>query len=96
MVPTYDRGIRNREIIFSKDNRMNLIDWIGAKPTRRTFLGRTAAGLGTTALGSIMAPGMLSPAHAATSENARGVLAKPHFPPKVKRVIWLKIGRAHV
>lgn len=77
---------------------MNLLDWIGTRPTRRSFLGRTAAGLGTTALSSLITPAPFSSAHGATSENSRGVLEKPHFAPKVKRVIWLTMagGPSHL
>ena len=55
--------------------------------TRRAFLGNTARGLGSLALGSLMAedrwPGLISP---------------HHFPPKAKRVIWLTMagGPSHL
>ncbi|MFM8475775.1 MAG: DUF1501 domain-containing protein, partial [Planctomycetaceae bacterium] len=56
---------------------------------RRAFLGRSATGVGSMALASLLA-----------AENARGETSSPsstlaaqpglpHFPPKAKRVIWL-------
>ncbi len=54
---------------------------------RRHFFGRTAAGIGAAALGSILNPGMFS----ALGADAGGapVLGQPHFKPKAKRVIYL-------
>jgi hypothetical protein len=51
--------------------------------TRRQFFGRIAGGLGGAALASLM------PSEAAASEPAIQVPGGPHFPPKVKRVIYL-------
>src|SRR6195952_4549283 len=48
--------------------------------TRRQLFGRAAAGLGTAALGSIMAPSAFA---------AKGLPGLPHFAPKAKRVIYL-------
>jgi hypothetical protein len=48
--------------------------------TRRQLFGRTTTGIGVAALASLMGES----AHA-----AGGVLKTPHFPPKVKRVIYL-------
>ncbi len=48
--------------------------------TRRHFFGRTAAGLGSVALGSLLNPQLL---RAATMPGL------PHFPPKAKSVIFL-------
>lgn len=50
--------------------------------TRRHFFSRTAAGLGTAALGSLLNPGMF----ASTPEYP---LSQTHFPAKAKRVIYL-------
>ncbi len=60
---------------------------------RRTFLGQACRGVGTVALSSL-----LSPAHAAEPEKGRGVIAKPHVPPKAKRVIFLVMagGPSHL
>jgi hypothetical protein len=52
--------------------------------TRRTFLGRTSLGLGSLALASLFQR------DARANSVARGGLPDlPHFPPKVKRVIFL-------
>ena len=48
--------------------------------TRRQFLSRTSAGIGTAALASLLNP--------ALSAQQR-VAGLPHFAPKAKRVIWL-------
>src|SRR4051812_5490519 len=53
--------------------------------TRRHFFGRTAAGIGAAALGSILNPSLFS----ADSEIGNYVLGKPHFTPKAKRIIYL-------
>lgn len=52
--------------------------------SRRTFLGKTSAGLGALALASL-----LNPKDLFAGDTAPGVPGKPHFPPKVKRVIYL-------
>jgi Protein of unknown function (DUF1501) len=55
--------------------------------TRRQFFGRSAAGIGTVALASLLNPGLLA---AATQERSTGgVLKSLHFAPKAKRVIYL-------
>ncbi len=46
--------------------------------TRRQFLGRTSAGLGAAALGSLLDPRALA---------AGGLPRLPHFAPKARRVI---------
>jgi len=55
--------------------------------TRRHFFGRSAAGIGTLALGSLLNPTLFS-AMGAEPEGALP-LGKPHFAPKAKRVIYL-------
>ena len=55
-----------------------------ARYSRRDFLSKTSLGLGATALASL-----LSPAALMAQDPDRGVLGGPHFPPKVKRVIYL-------
>ena len=52
---------------------------------RRTFLGRTAAGLGAFALGTLLNPRLL----AAEADKWRGVVSPLHHAPKAKRVIYL-------
>ncbi|HEX8915758.1 MAG TPA: DUF1501 domain-containing protein [Humisphaera sp.] len=65
---------------------------------RRTFLGQAARGAGGLALASLLNPSILAAATtaggAAGSGGVKldrwpGVVAKPHVPPKAKRVIWL-------
>lgn len=60
--------------------------------TRRTFLGRTAQGIGSLALASLLNPSLLMAAGDIGEEKVQkwhGVITTPHFPPKVKRVIHL-------
>ena len=52
---------------------------------RRTFLGRTAAGLGAFALGTLLNPRLL----ASETEKWPGVINPLHHAPKAKRVIYL-------
>ena len=52
--------------------------------SRRSFLSRTSLGLGAAALSSLLDN---TTAQAATTSE--GALGKPHFAPKVKRVIYL-------
>ena len=56
--------------------------------TRRAFIGRAAAGLGTLALGSLLNPQLLG----STPTNAgawRGVVNPLHHAAKIRRVIYL-------
>ncbi len=55
--------------------------------SRREFLTRSALGVGAMALGTILNP--LRASHSASADPLKGVLGQPHFPPKVKRVIYL-------
>jgi hypothetical protein len=48
--------------------------------TRRQLFGRAATGIGTVALGSLLAP---------RADAAKGLPGFPNFPPKAKRVIYL-------
>ena len=54
--------------------------------TRRAFLGGSAAGLGSLALGALLRPAALA---ADPAERWRGVVNPPHHSPRVKRVIYL-------
>src|SRR5204863_4375936 len=57
---------------------------------RRTFLKRTATGLGSVALASLLNPGALFAADKKQKmEKWRGVVDPLHFAPKAKRVIFL-------
>jgi len=68
--------------------------------TRRAFLGRASAGLGSLALASLLDPGFLKagPGGATETDRWRGVVNAFHHPPKVKRVIWLYMsgGPSHL
>lgn len=56
--------------------------------TRRQFFGRTASGIGTAALASILNPGLLGgPAHGMVFDPM--AVKPPHFAPKAKNVIYL-------
>jgi len=56
--------------------------------SRRDFLTKTTLGLGTLALSSLLNP-LESMANSMSPLNGGGILGKPHFAPKVKRVIYL-------
>jgi hypothetical protein len=60
---------------------------------RRTFLGQSCRGVGAMALSSLFAP-----AGAGEPERYRGVVTKPHVPPRAKRVIFLVMagGPSHL
>ncbi len=71
--------------------------------TRRQLFGRTAAGIGTAALASLLNPALF--AQSAAGESAAspatgrlGALGGPHFAPKAKRVIYLFMsgGPSHI
>src|SRR5437867_6744614 len=68
---------------------------------RRAFLGRMSHGLGSLALASLVNPALLRAAAVKAPTNKdkwTGVVNPPHFPPKVKRVIWLTMagGPSHL
>jgi hypothetical protein len=56
--------------------------------SRRTFLGRGAAGLGLVALNSLLHPRLSAAAQPVTAPS-KGVVNPLHFSPKAKRVIYL-------
>ncbi len=64
-------------------------DQIHDQYSRRTFLGKTSAGLGALALASLLNPNDLFAGTPSDGVSGAGALGKPHFPPKVKRVIYL-------
>ena len=69
--------------------------------TRRAFLGRTSQGVGMLALASLIHPALLRAATAQAAsrkDNWTGVVNPPHFPPKVRRIIWLSMagGPSHL
>ena len=61
--------------------------------TRRWFLQDCGVGVGRVALASLMANGLSSGSRAAEAENPTAP-KKPHFPAKVKRVIYLFMAGA--
>jgi hypothetical protein len=72
---------------------------LGLAHTRRYFFGRTAVGLGTAALASVMNPELgradsAGAAGPAASGQTGGVLAGLHHAPTAKRVIWLFMADA--
>ncbi len=58
--------------------------------TRRHFFGRTATGIGTAALASLVNPELF----ANDPRTQQGSLGAPHFAPKAKRVIYLFMSGA--
>ncbi len=64
-----------------------------ASVSRRAFLGK--AGIGSLALASLLNPSLFA---ASAPDRWPGVITKPHFPPKAKRVIWLTMagGPSHL
>src|SRR5262245_29678050 len=65
--------------------------------TRRQLFGRTAAGIGTAALASLLNPSLFA-APETVAGGRRGVLGEPHFAPKAKNVIYLFMsgGPSHI
>lgn len=63
--------------------------------TRRTFLGRTACGIGATALASTLTQSLWA---ASEPTTRRGVVQPLHFAPKAKRVIFMTMagGMSHL
>ncbi|HCC59074.1 MAG TPA: sulfatase, partial [Solibacterales bacterium] len=55
--------------------------------TRRHFFGTASAGIGATALASLLNPRLF--AATATAAQTGGLPGLPHFAPKAKRVIYL-------
>lgn len=60
-----------------------------AQWTRRAFFGRTATGLGTAALASLLGPSLLRADNPTPATGANGILPGLDFAPKAKRVIYL-------
>jgi len=65
--------------------------------TRRAFFGRTATGIGTAALASLLNPALFG-APVTPPAGVPGVLHDLHFAPKAKRVIYLFMsgGPSHI
>src|SRR5436309_5169868 len=75
--------------------------------TRRQLFGRTATGIGTAALASLLNPAMFSTPIVSAAEagvasfglpGTHGALRALHFAPKAKRVIYLVMcgGPSHI
>ena len=56
---------------------------------RRTFLQRSAYGVGGLALGTLLGDGAANAAPPAVGGGIPGVITKPHFPIRAKRIIHL-------
>ena len=73
--------------------------FLAQRETRRTFLGRTAQGIGGLALASLLNPTLLSAATAVPRKGKWTGAALPlDYAQKVKRVIWLSMagGPSHL
>ena len=79
---------------------MHPLDRIPLRLTRRQFLGRTATGIGSMALASLLNPSALraDAGENATSDKWSGVVYPPHAIPRAKRVIHLYMagGPSHI
>src|SRR5437773_1440713 len=85
---------------------MNQPDPFSLRLTRRSFLGKSATGVGTLALASLLNPSLLRAADtvkattqaAAQQKQWMGVINPLHFAPKAKRVIYLYMagGPSHL
>jgi hypothetical protein len=80
---------------------MNAIEQLRLQVTRRAFLGRSGAGIGTMALASLLNPGLLSATPttmSAAGDRWHGVVKPLHFKPRAKRVIFLYMagGPSHL
>ena len=62
--------------------------------TRRHFFGRTAGGIGTAALASLVNPQLFAGNRDSTKDRVGGLEELPHFAPKAKRVIYLFMSGA--
>ncbi|HTN04822.1 MAG TPA: DUF1501 domain-containing protein [Planctomycetaceae bacterium] len=81
-------SIRHTVIDFGSARNMDLQHEFAQILARRTFLGRTLGGLGTTALAGLLGPGSV---RGAETDDTRwpGVVQPLHLPQKAKRVIHL-------
>jgi Protein of unknown function (DUF1501) len=64
---------------------MNPFESLRTRGNRRSFLGHSMAGLGTFALANVLNPQLFADSKV---ERWPGAI-KPHFKPRIKRVIWL-------
>lgn len=77
-----------------------LAQFMAQRQTRRTFLGRTAHGVGALALASLINPTLLAAAQATNPKKQKwkGVVNPHDYPQRAKRVIWLSMagGPSHL
>ncbi|TWT73409.1 DUF1501 domain-containing protein [Allorhodopirellula solitaria] len=75
---------------------MHPIELNAARVSRRQLFGRTASGVGTAALASLL--GRDSLAGAAGASNAQGIPGLPHHKPSAKRIVmlWQGGGPSHI
>jgi hypothetical protein len=66
--------------------------------SRRAFLGRSAAGLGSLALASLLDPSLLAAGTGVRVERWPGTVQPLHFAPRARRIIWLYMagGMSHL
>ena len=72
-----------------KEQMMDPLLEAGLVETRRHFFSRTAGGIGTAALASLVNPDLF-----AENKTKAGLPGLPHFAPKAKRVIYLFMSGA--
>jgi hypothetical protein len=80
---------------------MMTLEEMKLRMTRRSFFNRTATGIGSIALASLLNPGLLLAANTSSAKAGlkwRGVVNPLHFAPKAKRVILLGMagGPSHL
>ncbi|MAT14834.1 MAG: sulfatase [Planctomyces sp.] len=73
---------------------MDLFDEHVLRETRRQFIGRTATGIGTAALASLLNPRLFAETTLPKADGLTGVLPGFHHAPKAKRVIYLFMSGA--
>ncbi|UZR99343.1 DUF1501 domain-containing protein [Chondrinema litorale] len=74
-----------------KSEQDNLQKKVASRMNRRYFLSKTSLGIGSAALASLLKPlgGFAENTGSNTGLSGGGILGKPHFTPKAKRVIYL-------
>ncbi|MCA9038985.1 MAG: DUF1501 domain-containing protein [Planctomycetaceae bacterium] len=73
---------------------MDLFEENVLQATRRQFIGRTATGIGTAALASLLNPQLFAETNTSAESDLNGILPGFHHPPKAKRVIYLFMSGA--
>ena len=73
-----------------QESYLENMEKIRVEETRREFLVRSAQGLGTLALASLLGQNrLISGAEPSVDSVWRGALDAPHFVPRAKRIIYL-------